>query len=419
MKKGLFSTCLIFLCFTLTAQELTGRQYREDFEFFWKTVQENYCYWDKKQTDWQEVKTRFSPMMDTVTSRRSFVLLLEKVMNELYDHHASLNTNTRQSQRLVPSGTDIWAQYVKGKPVITEIRPGFGADKAGLKAGMEIISVNDVPVATAILSYLPASLKKEDEEARNYALRLLLAGKFIDDRKIRVKDGNTEKVFFPDRPVALLLEHKYEGSIESKILEGDIGYIRINNRLGDNDIIPLFDSVLRSLQHTKALILDLRETPGGGNTTVARSIIGSFIGKEGFYQKHELTAEERIFGVKRSWLEIVSPRKLIYTQPLVILVNHWTGSVGEGITIGFDALRRARIIGTEMARLNGAVYSFRMPHTNIGFTFPAEKLFHVNGTPREEFQPSLTISLEKQKPGTDMILQAALSGLKKAVSRKP
>jgi carboxyl-terminal processing protease len=351
-------------------------------------------------------------MMDTVSSRRSFVLLLEKVMNELYDHHASLNTNTRESQRLVPSGTDIWAKYVKGKPVITEVRRGFGADKAGMKAGMEIIAVNDVPVATAILPYLPASLKKEDDEARNYALRLLLAGKFIDDRKIRVRDGNAEKDFFPDRPAALLLEHRYEGSIESSILEGNIGYIRINNRLWDNDIIPLFDSVLKSLQHTKALVLDLRETPGGGNTTVARSIMGSFIRKEGFYQKHELTAEETAYGIKRSWVEIVSPRKWIYTKPLVILVNHWTGSVGEGITIGFDALRRARITGTEMARLNGAVYSFRMPHTNIGFTFPGEKLFHVNGTPREEFQPSLTINLEKQKPGTDFILQQALNGLR-------
>ncbi|HEY0058828.1 MAG TPA: S41 family peptidase [Flavisolibacter sp.] len=412
MKKALLHSCFLLICFNLTAQELTGRQYREDFEFFWKTVQENYCYWDKKQTDWQKVKTRFSPMMDTVSSRRSFVLLLEKVMNELYDHHASLNTNTRESQRLVPSGTDIWAKYVKGKPVITEVRRGFGADKAGMKAGMEIIAVNDVPVATAILPYLPASLKKEDDEARNYALRLLLAGKFIDDRKIRVRDGNAEKDFFPDRPAALLLEHRYEGSIESSILEGNIGYIRINNRLWDNDIIPLFDSVLKSLQHTKALVLDLRETPGGGNTTVARSIMGSFIRKEGFYQKHELTAEETAYGIKRSWVEIVSPRKWIYTKPLVILVNHWTGSVGEGITIGFDALRRARITGTEMARLNGAVYSFRMPHTNIGFTFPGEKLFHVNGTPREEFQPSLTINLEKQKPGTDFILQQALNGLR-------
>ncbi len=43
-------------------------------------------------------------------------------------------------------------------------------------------------------------------------------------------------------------------------------------------------------------------------------------------------------------MEIVSPKKPAYTKPLVVLVNHWTGSVGEGIAKGFDALKRATII---------------------------------------------------------------------------
>ncbi len=60
----------------------------------------------------------------------------------------------------------------------------------------------------------------------------------------------------------------------------------------NNNIISVFDSVLAKLKNTKALILDLRETPGGGNITVARSILGRFIFKEGFYQNHELSAEE-------------------------------------------------------------------------------------------------------------------------------
>jgi C-terminal processing protease CtpA/Prc len=146
-------------------------------------------------------------------------------------------------------------------------------------------------------------------------------------------------------------------------------------------MIQQFDSALHTLMQTKALILDLRETPSGGNTTVARSIIGRFISKEGFYHKHVLTAEERMYGVKRSWIEIVSPRGKTYTKPLVILCNHWTGSVGEGITIGFHALKRATIIGTKMAGLNGAIYSYKLPNTGIGFSIPVEKLFHVNGTP--------------------------------------
>lgn len=398
--------------FTVFAQDSAHIHFRNDFDFFWENLKENYCYWDKKATDWDKVRSYYAPAFDTVTSRESFILLLEKVFNEIYDHHASLNNNTPSSQRLVPSGTDIWAEYVNGVPTITEVRVGFGAEKAGLKADMEVVSVNDIPIEIAVNGYFSSNVHAVDKEARDYALRLALAGKFIDDRKIKVKDKNIERVFYPDRPVALLRENKDVSPIESKVYPDGIGYIRINNRLWDNDIIPLFDSILQSFKNTRSLILDMRETPSGGNTTVARAILGSFIKSEGFYQKHELTVEERQFGIKRSWMEIVSPRKIYYPKPLVILVNHWTGSVGEGITIGFDALKRGTIIGTKMPGLMGAVYSFQMPSTKIGFAFPVEKLYHVNGTPRENFSPSVVVDLTKQKTGEDLILETALKFLK-------
>ncbi len=407
MNRLLPIICL-FVSFGLCAQNITNRQYKEDFDYFWTTINNNYCYWDKKQTNWEKVKAIYSPLFDTVTTRQSFILLLEKVFYELYDHHASLNTNTAESQRLVPSGSDLWAEYTNGKPTIIEVRSGFGADKVGMKEGMQVIAFNDVPVETAIKSFFPKSLNKPDDEAKNYALRLLLAGNHADDRKITVSYQNQQRNFYPDKPVNFLETKSNTPDIESKILKGNIGYILINNSLGDNQLIELFDSVLATLKNTRALILDLRNTPSGGITTVARSIMGRFITKEGFYQKHVLTAEERESGIKRSWVEIVSPKNPAYKNPLIILVDHWTGSVSEGIAIGFDALKRATIIGTRMAALNGAIYSFTMSNTNIGFSFPAEKLFHVNGEPRENFRPTITVDISKKTKNEDYILQEGL-----------
>lgn len=410
MKKLL----LLVLCITsfslLRGQALSRQQYREDFEYFWKTIQENYCYWDKKATDWQKVKTLYTPEVDTITTHRSFVGLLERVLYELYDHHASLNTNTQKSQRLVPSGADLWAGYVNGVPLITEVRMAYGAWNAGLRAGMELVAFNDQPIDKAIEPFLPKALRKPDGEARDYALRVLLAGTHSTRRKITVKDKGGVRHFYPDS-LRTINEFTYSGDLESKVLEGGVGYIRINNRLWDNALIPLFDSVLNTLMGTQALVLDLRETPSGGNTTVARAILGRFITREGFYQAHELTAEERQYGVKRSWKEIVSPRQQPYTKPLVVLADHWTGSVGEGIVIGFDALKRATVIGTPMAGLNGAIYSYQMPNTKIGFSFPVEKLFHTqSGAPREAYTPTLVVKL--QGTGEDEILLAARAYLK-------
>ena len=104
---------------------------------------------------------------------------------------------------------------------------------------------------------------------------------------------------------------------------------------------------------------------------------------------------------------------------MAILCNHWTGSIAEGIVIGFDALKRpgTTIIGTEMARLNGAVYTFEMPNTKIHFTFPNERLYHVNGLPREQYSPPVFIDWRKGegKSGADIFMIKALQFLKNPV----
>jgi len=405
---------LIFSAFLQAkAQQPTTQQFKEDFEHLWNTIEKKYCYWDKKSTDWQKVKHVYAAQLDTIKTKWHFTLLLEKVLNELYDAHTSLSTNTSESQRLVPSGADIWASFKNNVPTITEVRIGFGAYRSGLKAGMQIVAINDIPIEEAIKPFLPKALLKADGEAKNYALRIALAGRHDTKRKITVRDNDKVIDFYPDEPDMSIAKVPYNSIIESNILSRNIGYIRINNQLWNNALISTFDSVLNSMMQTSALILDLRETPAGGNSTVARAIMGRFISKEGFYQAHELTAEEKQFGVRRSWKELVSPRAQTYTKPLAVLVNHWTGSMGEGITIGFDALKRATIIGTEMAGLNGAIYSYQLPNTKIGFNIPVEKLFHVNGTPRELFKPAVQVDLLLQKDNQDLILDTALDYFRK------
>jgi carboxyl-terminal processing protease len=56
-----------------------------------------------------------------------------------------------------------------------------------------------------------------------------------------------------------------------------------------------------------------------------------------------------------------------------------------------------------------------MPNTGIGFSFPAEKIFHVNGTPREFFRPAIEVDQLKKSGNKDYILQEALNYLKKKI----
>ena len=380
---------------------------KQDFSFLWQAVNDDYAYFDNKKTDWDKVKEIYSEQTNSIKSRDEFVTLLENVLNEIYDNHASLNTNTVNSPRLVPSGTDVWGEYIHGKAVITDIRKNFRAEKTGVKTGMQIVSVNDVDINEAVKNFIGKSLSECDKDAADYALNKVLAGRRGIERKFTLKSEGEACDYFPDAYGFLLENIQYKKKVEFNQTD-NTGYIKINNCLFDNSMIQEFDDAMYSLNDTKSLILDLRETPSGGNTTVARAILGWFVNEDKFYQKHELPAEEKQTGIKRSWMEIVSPRAdKYYGKPVYVLAGHWTGSLGEGITAGFDALKTGATIGTKLAGLCGAIYTFEMPNTKIKFSIPVEKLYHVNGTPREKYIPNIEIDYKDLSGDEDVILNEA------------
>jgi len=51
-------------------------------------------------------------------------------------------------------------------------------------------------------------------------------------------------------------------------------------------------------------------------------------------------------------------------------------------------MKKAKITGTKMAGLLGAIDQFKLTQTNIGYQFPTERVYHINGTPRENYRPT-------------------------------
>lgn len=389
--------------------------YRADFAFFWETVRDHYAYFDGRQTNWACVRSRYQPRVDTLHRRADFVRVLEQALAELYDHHASLGTNQPDSWRLVPTGTDLYAEWVGGQARVLAVRPGFGAARAGVQPGMVVTAVNGVPVAQAAQPLRPHCLRRDDPAARNFALNQLLAGRHHTPRQLTLATATGLRTVRPDEFANQLEAYPYAGRL-TVARYGQLGYIRVNNSLGDDELIAAFDSALTTLAGTRGLVLDLRETPSGGNTTVARAIMGRFLTREQPYQRHELPAEERETGIRRRWLELVSPRPAPYRAPLVVLAGRWTGSMGEGLAVGLRTVRQAPVVGTALARLAGAVYSYRLPSTGIGFNIPAERLSLVGGQPRETYVPDVVVAPGGHPggPTPDATLNRGLAMLKAA-----
>ena len=405
LSRTLLLTFGVMAPLSLIAQ--TQDEFRQDFSAAWRETTATYAYFDTKATSWADVPKLYENDLQRVQTREEFVVLLEHVLDELYDPHAQLTVNVATSPRLIPSGADLWAEWRDGQAVITDVRAESDAQRAGIQPNDVVLSIDSSPIADVVVARLGRSYSHSVAAARDWALRAVLAGRHNTRRLLRIRQDNAI------REVELAARDQFGGQNAGPIRHSEIapgiGYVRFNDSLGDNSAIQAFDRVLGDLRNTRGLIVDLRNTPSGGNAAVAKGILGRFVSREQPYQKHVLPSEERDTGVRRSWLELVTPRgDFIYQRPVVVLVGRWTGSMGEGLAMGFDATGTGTVVGTAMAGLVGATFRITLPHTGIGLNLPAERLHHINGTPREAFLPKVLVDVTRRDPGGDPFVEAAL-----------
>ena len=183
----------------------------------------------------------------------------------------------------------------------------------------------------------------------------------------------------------------------ARVLAGNIGYVCIPNSLGENSTMAGFDAAMEKVRDTKGLVLDLRLTPSGGNTTVARAILSWFVEREREYQRHEDPLGGASLGIRRFWTEWVAPRAgKSYKKPVTVLVNHWTEAWARDRNCT-QGMRRAKLIGSPMAGLKGATSGFTLSSSRIPYSFPTERLFRLDGTPRERCLPDYLVPFDGQR----------------------
>lgn len=408
MRGGLTMLAAAIASASCLAAQTTS-DFQSDFDVAIESIAATYAYFDAKATRWDDVSALYAADLHAVESRDQFIELLERVVDELYDPHAQLSTHLEGSSRLVPSGTDLWAEWRDGEATITQVRNGSDAARAGLRLGAVVDAINGVPIGDAVEARMGRSYDHSVLAARDWALRSVLAGRHGSPRRLDVRERDAT------RTVELPAGNQFARAstpLDASEIRPGIGYVRFNDSLGDVAAVAAFNRALETLRQTRGLIIDLRDTPSGGNTGVAEGILGRFVEREQPYQKHALPADARTGAPGRSWFAHVSPRSgFTYTQPVAVLVNRWTGSMGEGLAIGFDATRTGTVVGTQMAGLVGATTRIVLPRTGIGINLPFERLFHVNGTPREAFQPTVLVDVAHATAGRDPFIEAAVEVL--------
>ena len=395
----------------VSGQDFSTIARQSDFKWFCAQFQDNYAYVDRPEKPWKTWIDRYAGAVDAAETPEAYAAVLESALDELHDFHAEVRARNPHRWLPVPTFSDIWAKVQGEDAIIVAVRKGSDAERAGLVSGDRITQVNGAPLTTAISDRLTPAVNSNDPKAQEWALQSLLAGRADEARHFTIRkiDGHA-------RVVELPLERQFDrepGLLSSSILPGNVGLIRFHNSLGDQKTVVAFDSALEELRASRGLILDLRDVPSGGNSSVALGIMGRFVTQMMPYQRHRIPHYGQP-DVERNWFELVVPRGVFtYTAPVVLLVNHWTGSMGEGMAIGFDAMHRAVVVGTPMAHLAGAVSDFHLRVTGINVAFATEQLYHVGGTPREDWMPPVLVE-EPVATSDDVILKRGLSELQKS-----
>ncbi len=367
-------------------------------------LEAQYAYLPDRHIDLAKLRKLYVAQAGAVCEPHAFLNVLERMLAELHDHHIEPTVNNAASPQLVPTGAEAWAAFHDRRAVIEAVRPGSSLEQAGLRAGDEVASIGGVPVAEAVAAKAPRCLSGADPEAEDYTLRVLLAGTHSARRVFAVRGKN--EIDLPP--------HAREAQrplLTVRRIDSEITCLRIENGLGDSALVAEFDKALEETKGVRGLILDLRNTPSGGNTDVAEPILGRFIGGRPGYQRVFRPGPERTLA-KDSYVRWVRERGPFRVKSnLVVLCGRWTGSMGEGMTIGLDAIGRAAVVGTRMAGLCGATEGVTLPDSGIGVNFPVERLYHLDGRPRERFVPRELVDLATAS-GADPSLDRGIAVLR-------
>jgi hypothetical protein len=349
-------------------------------------VNETYAYPERLEGGEYRLTAPLRAEAERVADGRALVRFAERALLLLADHHAITGSSLAGSWAVVPTFADLWIERRSGDHVVEAVRPGSPAAQAGVRPGDVLAAVGGADTPEAVAAFWDdLGVAAVTDERAGFAARILAAGRRDARRSLTFRRAGRR---LPPLDLPNLYQLPRPGLPPvTAVPEGRSLRLRFNDSLGDSATIAAFDAAMAQARPGQRIVLDLTETPSGGNSNVARAILGWFVDRPFFYQMHNLPSEARQTGIARQWVEQVLPRAgRRHRGPVTVLVGRWTGSMGEGLAIGFDAIG-AEVAGTRMAGLLGAVYDRRFERSGLIVKLPAERLMSPAGLPREEFVP--------------------------------
>lgn len=422
--------------------------YTQAFDKMFEKFKNEYAFTDLKQIDWDAKGKEFRPRFedaDKNNDSHAYVLALRDFIWSIPDTHVGFYTPLLNDdfQNYVAGGVGFAMRETDdGKIIANFILKDGSADKAGMKWGAEIVSLDGKPISAVVDASVPwifpgASsfsnpITKRLEQLR-YALRFNLDKQSVEvkfknpgegEKTAKLEVVNEYDSFFfsaPDKdqsPTAL--------PVEFSVLPSGYGYIKISSFI-DNDVlsIQVWERAIKYFNDNQipGVILDMRIN-GGGSGWLADQMAAYFFDKEIVVGNtaHYNQGSGDFYMDPGDQMSMIPPRPdLQYSGPVVVLVGPACASACEFFSYDMTVNNRATVIGEYPSEgAGGSVEDFMMPESisvrmTVGRAVDAQGNIHLEGkgvTPTVKV-PVTVETLRKESNGEDVILDAAIAYLKK------
>lgn len=227
--------------------------------------------------------------------------------------------------------------------VITRVREGSSADKAGLKRGDVVSSVD----GRALSEFKSAS------EATAFVTGLEFAGKpftlGVSSQTTSAPSGTPSTML--ERPVTLTPELLIPWLPSYALRADGIAVITFYQYLTNNQIAAKVHAFVREAQaaNARAVILDVRGS-GGGSAFESLGSAGAFMDLVGVRFENKYGSGANVFengAITGTGFRIANPAK--WTGPLLVLTNRISRSAAEYMAYFLQRAGRARVLGEPTA----------------------------------------------------------------------
>ncbi len=354
---------------------------------------------DGKQPNWDNLYAAIAPRIQQAETQQDvnayFAALVDFTL-AFKDGHVGVNDGDAQRQyvlqRLAYGYGLAGRELDDGRVIVVYVLDQGPAQKAGIKVGAEIVSLDGTAVADAISAVPLIQPSSTDYGKRFDQVGLLFRG--AQDSQMRVayknpgsgvqtatlsavQDVQSYIATLPDRnvdPNAL--------PVEFKILSSNIGYVKINSFNDDlNLIIRLFERALTTFQDNQVdgIIIDLRINAGGSPLGLAGFLTNQTIteGTTEYYSN-----ETGKFEPDGPPEKITAMTEQYHFNKMALLVDLSCYSACELEAYGFSQVPEMMVVGmypTGGTEAEVARGQFRLPGP-VDLQVPTGRIVHTDGS---------------------------------------